>query len=483
MSTQKLTSKRRVLFIVPYKNRDFEGLALIGYLLETYYGFDVVYTNGYSIERKLLEIKPDAVVFDHLVWDFKVHQARLARGLGMKVILLPTEGLHVHVEEGLRIAGKLSASTHLIDCHFTWGDIVRDAILGDQLSPEHRVHAVGCPRFDFYSAPFQCLTPDRDTFLAGLGIKNYSAPVILWCTSSSYSTRDQQKIVQRYAARGGIPEQECAAMLRDGQTQLHSHSQVVLDLASRHPDWNFVIKVHPAEWINPYVELAKQRPNVFLGYNAPIRGFLAHSEALLQRGCTTATEAWMLGKPVLELAIGNYERPVRQDLVAGNHVVTTIDEADRALQHYLDGAGIPVDVIAAREAFLHDFCLGIDGKAASRCASLIARTVSPPDHADSDHALMLRLATKAHADLVRAENRRLTNRFKDAVGISRDRSLRIWKTVLNTESKHNVGLFVAETDITPDMVRDTYAAFSRVPFGESLGPDSSWKPHLAATVA
>jgi len=473
MTSTNHTAQRRALLIVPYKNRDFDGLALVGYILERFYGLEVVYTNGYGIERKLLEHKPDAVVFDHLVWDFKVRQAMLARSLGMKVILLPTEGLHVDLEEGLRIAGKVSASTHLIDCHFTWGDSVRDAIVAAHLSPADRVHTVGCPRFDYYSDAFRSLMPDRETFLHGLGIKNAAAPVVLWCTSSSYAARDQQKMVRRQVTRGGVPEAECQAMLRDGQTQLRLHSQLIIELANRHPDFNFVVKVHPAEWIDPYVELTKQRSNVFLAYNAPIRGFLAHSDVLLQRGCTTATEAWMLGKPVLELSIGSYERPVRHDLVAGSHVVRSTDEADRALQGYLDGSSIADDLQGARADFLEKFCFKIDGQAAFRCAELIARTVSPPAHPDSDHALMRRLATKAHADAVHADDIRLPNRIKDAVGIPRERSLRIWRQLLDSEGRGNFGLFVAEVDITPAMVSSAYTDLAPVPCLNTAGSLSS----------
>ncbi len=463
-STATGASRRRVLFIVPFQVRDLDGLALIGYILDKYYDVEVVYSNAYRIERKLIELRPDGVVFDHFVWDYKVRQARLARSFGMKLILLPTEGLHHDIEEGLRIAGKVSASTHLIDCHFTWGDNVRDAVLASHLSPEDRIHAVGCPRFDYYSPALRALVPDRSEFLRELGIGNVEAPVILWCTNSFYVSRDQEKILRRQMAQGCIPEAECRAMLRDGQTQLSAHSRVVLDLAKRHPDWNFVIKVHPAEWINPYAELVKQSANMFLAYNAPIRGFLAHCDVLLQRGCTTSTEAWMLGKPVLELAIGSFEKPVRQDLVAGNHVVRSTEQADRALQDYLSGTAIPAEMEVARQAFLAKFCYKIDGQSAMRCAALINKTISPPQHPDSDHVLMRELAAKAHAESVRSENQRFTNRVKDALGIPRERSLRIWKPLLNTEVRDNLGLFVAEADITPGMVQSVYEQLGQLPF-------------------
>src|SRR5688572_12281939 len=97
--------KRRILIIVPYRARDLEGHALIGYRLSTDYGHEVLYSNGYGIERKLLEMAPDVVVMDHLAWSFKAEQAKLAKRLGMKVVILPTEGMFHDSQRVPEVAG------------------------------------------------------------------------------------------------------------------------------------------------------------------------------------------------------------------------------------------------------------------------------------------------------------------------------------------------------------------------------------------
>src|SRR5262245_54556683 len=122
------------MIMVPYKARDLEGLALVGYHLEMRYGHEVIYSNSYGIEHKLFKYGPDALVMDHLMWDFKAHQARVAKGFGMKLVVLPTEGLHHEMEEASQRAGKLTRVADIVDCHFVWGDLVRDAILDDNLA-------------------------------------------------------------------------------------------------------------------------------------------------------------------------------------------------------------------------------------------------------------------------------------------------------------------------------------------------------------
>src|SRR5687767_14031003 len=136
--------KRRILMIVPYKARDLEGHSLVGYHLQNRYGHEPLYTNGYRIENKLLEYAPDAIVFDHLSWNFKVQQAKLAKRLGMKVVVLPTEGLFQDQEGAVRRAGSLHQVTSLIDLYLTWGDYPRNALLERKLMAPTKVQTVGC---------------------------------------------------------------------------------------------------------------------------------------------------------------------------------------------------------------------------------------------------------------------------------------------------------------------------------------------------
>jgi surface carbohydrate biosynthesis protein len=461
MTGRTTTPSRKILLIVPYKARDLEGLALVAYHLERRYGHQVVFSNGYGIEQKLLENGPDAVVFDHLVWDFKARQARLAKQLGMKVLMLPTEGFHQDKEEPAQRAGKLFQVSHMVDCHFAWGDFARGAVLEQNLTTEDRIHTVGCPRFDFYSEPYLGLMEPRAEFLARLGIRNPKAPVVLWATSTTYVSRNQDKILHRQVAQGNLSEAEIRAMLEDGNEQFREHSRTVVELARRHPEWNVIIKVHPAEWINPYVKLVKSLPNLYLAFNAPIGEFLFNCDVLLQRGCTTATEAWMLGKPVLELEVGKYQMPIRREITSGNDIARTLDEADAAIQSYLRGAPISRDKQEARNAVLFDYYYRIDGKSSERCAALIHETISPPGYTDEDQRRTGEAVRAACAEWRAEQDRRAPNRLKDMIGVSRKVSLRFWKRFLRDEAKDNFGVFTPEVEITRPMAEELYAKFDR----------------------
>src|SRR5689334_23989276 len=88
--------------------------------------------------------------------------------------------------------------------------------------------------------------------------------------------------------------------MEDNRTQFAAQSASILEVARQHPEWTFLVKVHPFEAVEPYRDLAERVPNLYVVKDVPVRNVLYHADVVIQRGCTTATEAWMLGKPVID---------------------------------------------------------------------------------------------------------------------------------------------------------------------------------------
>ncbi len=449
----------KILMVVPYKARDLEGHALVGYHLERKYGHQVIYSNGYGLEQKILVHAPDVLVLDHLAWNFKVEQAKLAKSLGMKVVVLPTEGLFQDEEGAVRRSGKLHNASHLPDKYLTWGDFPRRALLKEKLMTEEQAISVGCPRFDFYRPPYLSLIRQRSEFVHEIGFQNTEAPLILWATNTAYASRNAKLMLERQTRKAKKPMSEVRDHIQDHRIQFEKHSELVETLAKRNPHWNFVIKVHPAEWINPYLKLSERNPNVKVAFDAPIREFLYHADILLQRNCTSATEAWMFGKPVINLEVGEYRRPVRPEYALGNHQVFNVDETEDAIAQYLDGLPISTEQQTVRDAFIQDFYFRIDGKSGLRSAAAINEVVSPESYSDVEIEKKERISAQKRIEFEKSVDARLSNRFKDFLGIDRETSMRVWRSWFRREAADNAGIFVAEPEITSDMAEALYRRF------------------------
>jgi len=450
----------RFLFAVPNHHRDLEGHALVAYHLARRHGHAAAFTNIPALEDALLAVAPDVVVLDRV--DTRAGVARLAKSLGIKVALLPTVGFTQDTTDiEARRAGKDLSAERLVDCCLVWGDHARRMMLASRALPESAVHTVGCPRFDAYSEPYRSLAEPRATLAPGLDSAG-AAPLIVWATNTYHvRTRDLENTVAS-AVASGVPEAEIRGQLADEGTAFRDLAAAVTALAERHPDWRFLIKLHPAEAPAPYAAIAAHLPNVSLASQARIRDVLHHCTALLANTSTTATEAWMLDKPVFEVMFGTYEVPAPSRYMDGNQVVRSVDELDAALVRCIASPddAIAADRRAARTAFLQDVYFRIDGRSAERCAAQLHALVAA-EHRPDERAAMRAAAAALRAERRSAARRRPSARVKAALGISDRVTLRIWRRAFWRQ-------FTAawrspwDEPITTEMVQAHYARFDRV---------------------
>jgi surface carbohydrate biosynthesis protein len=436
---------RRILILVPNKLRDLEGHALVAYHLQSRYGHLVSFCSEQEVQQKLLEQAPDALVLDYLGIHARVRQASLAKGLGVKVFVLPTAGFFLDKEGEARRAGKWigRSVSQFVDCYFTWGHYAREILLEHGLMSAQQLLTVGCPRFDLYSEPFQALMGSRADLMNHLRVANSERPLIVWPTNCYFVRLGNPKLM----AHGNRPEAEIRAELEDDRTQHYEIAQLLLELARHHPDWNFIIKVHPSELEKPYLHLTEQRPNVRIASAVGIRELLYHCSVLLQRWSTTATEAWMLGKPVIEFAAGHYNLQTPQEYLDCNDVVTEVEQADKTIEQYLRGEPIPQKQQRARDAFISKLYYRVDGKAAERCAEIINKAITPPNYTNENHNQTRAAVHHEYLSWKRWQDRRFANRVKDAFNINREVSLRFWHKQFAKTPKNRVGSQIRQEEV------------------------------------
>jgi surface carbohydrate biosynthesis protein len=454
---ERIGEPRRILMVVPHRVRDLEGHALVAYYLRKKYGHEVAFSGVDELAECLLADPPDAVVLDFLGWTGRADVARLAKSLDARVALLPIAGLYETKEEFIQEAGKLTEASALADLYLSWGEYGRRAVLEAGLFPESSVHTTGCPRFDFYRPPFLALVRSKADLLDRLPISNPDAPLILWTTNTPHASRHEERHARGHRKHRRLPEDEVRIAFRDEKRQFAENSRVVASLARRHSEWTFLIKVHPLEDVLPYQKLASAIPNLHVTYDAPIRDFLVHCHVLLQRGCTTATEAWMLGKPVLELDVGQYEHTwTPKEFRAGLRVVTTLAEADTALVEAVRDRSIPLEQRQAQDAFLSEYYYRVDGRASERVALRLHGLVSSRPRTPRDvlraRDEFRRLVSERETDATPSWQHRL----RDVAGMSRDTSLRFWKTWRRRTNER------ASREITDEMVEELWKRFDRI---------------------
>jgi len=409
-------ASRKALVAVPNHRRDFESHTLVAYHLRTRHGMEVELCGLSGLTKSVLRSAPDVLVLDYLTSGDRLAAARAAKEIGTKLVILPTAGFFHGDEDELRGAMKRPEVVALIDAYLAWGEAGRKVVCEATALEEERVLVTGCPRFDSYRAPLVKTAEPKADLVRRMGLSNPNAPIVVWPTNTSFTDAEH--------FRGRMDEPLAKTTVNNSRTIYEEFRLLFRELSHRHPDWNFVVKMHPSEEVGPYRTLGTDRENVAVVTDVAIRDVLIHCTAVVQRFSTTATEAWMLEKPVLEYERGEYEGSVRADYLSGNHVVADIDAADQALMSYVAGARLSDAQREARRAFLRSTYSNIDGRAAERCAGIIAALVAPLVYSDAQQAGLRRAAAVALEAHERAESKVLRNRVMDLLGLDRRRSLR-----------------------------------------------------------
>lgn len=467
---------RRILMVVPNVLRDLEGHVLMGYHLERCWGHEVKYTVGQNLVRELLSYVPDAVVMDHLSWDYRARQALLVKRIGAKLALLPTSGLFRDLTEHELIAGRAFHVNGLVDCYLAWSDQAREKLLANGLLTAEQIRTTGSPRFDFYAAPYTALVGSRAKFLEAVGVRNVSAPVIAWTPGNVSFAAVGSAALKRWRIGTNVDPAFFREEMSDVLDQYDEHAPLIVELARSRPSWTIIVKVHPGDQLSRFLWMREKASNVHVVQGVPIRDLLSHSNVLLQRCSTAANEAWLLGKPVLSLGTSRETLKISAGYSAGNTNVRTLDETLAAAERFLADPEIPEDQKRARAAFIEETYYRVDGRSSERCAQAVHELVSPPALTDADHARIAEAAKAVAPEFERGDIERATNRFKAMLGLEPTRSLRLWRRKSSRGNGRNGRDDVAR--IPEAGVAALYAEFARL-HGQGCRPKRPSREGLA----
>lgn len=444
----------KILFITPYISRDLRGNCLIGYYLKKKYNIHCDYLNGYGIEKKLLQGKYSAIVFDHLEWSFKVDQIKFAKKIGIKTIVLPTEGLIEYEQNVLDNTGITNGSISLVDLQIVWGEKIYEIIKKSGKIDHQKISLTGSSRFDFYHRRFQSLVTPREEFFQKRNM-NPEKKMLLWATNTSYVGLDEKNIIQKHSKNGQYTPEMVKRSLENGRLQYEDQRNLFTELAKIHTDWNFVIKIHPAEPVEKYLDLTIEFPGrIFVFYNEPIFEYLYHCDVLFQRNCTTANEAWMLNKPVFQIELRNYIDSGRVAFEKGNDLIRNLTEASEKLIYYSTQSSFPEEMLAIREAFIKEYYYKIDGASFVRIGDCIAQLFTTDQHLPITLKKIFESIDKEQYIRNSKAQASLINRIKDVLGLEREKSLRFWK-----KSPTSARLTDGEREATQEEINQWYSLY------------------------
>ncbi|TET51983.1 MAG: hypothetical protein E3J64_05920, partial [Anaerolineales bacterium] len=339
--------------------------------------------------QALDEYRAQAVVLPHVNGSRNQKIARVAREMGMRVVVIQTEGRPNNVETMAYTSGMFADTTN-VDLWFTWSDTVRDYMIEQRLMEPSKLVVGGAHRFDVYRPDLNRLLASRGDFARKHGL-DPDRPIVSWATNfthAKFNVANQAFLLEDWRDLGVDKLESLSDPLEFARLDWVARErslEVMRELMRRRGDVQYILKPHPAEELDRYREFVDECRLTGVSATLVAREYiwdvLNAADVHIHRLCTTGVEAWLLGVPSIELHLFDYgvwsvDLPgAAAEAMEGNDVVVDSAGLIAVADSYLRDDSVTEVQLAARERYIRKWLHKVDGRRCYEHARVLAELV------------------------------------------------------------------------------------------------------------
>ncbi|WP_457563538.1 surface carbohydrate biosynthesis protein [Caminibacter pacificus] len=377
----------KILIGIDHKWRDLPGYVFLGEILKKL-GHEVEYVRNGFEDIFIYGYKPDVVIVNHLYELKRQKLSKKWKEMGIKTVILPTEGIPT-IKKYRAFAAGAQNDLSSVALYLFWNEPMKNEVIKNNktIDPK-RCKVVGVPRFDFYKEPLSKLLSDKNGFLKKHGFANCNYPVITFATNYTQAQfyEKNREFFKEDAKNLGFDKvfEDMGGLESIPKRDFESREvalKAFVKLVENFPKVNFILKLHPSEDHTYYFDilntkLKKYSDRVKIIVQEYIWDVLAVTDIELKRSCTTGIESWILNKPTIELRLYEQEYYYSKEHASGSDEVFSYEQLEELIRAYLNGKRISNEQIVNREKFLKKWCFNIDGNSTCRTAMAIDEIIS-----------------------------------------------------------------------------------------------------------
>jgi surface carbohydrate biosynthesis protein len=290
--------KTKPLLIIPVetKVRELDAKLLLA-VVALQRGFDVTIGVLWDMEF-LADLLDKGIFLDKSIAKTKEKWFRRCRQQGHRIAALDEEGLVYFDAETYRQLRIHPPSLEAANLFFAWGKDQAEVTASAVGVLAERIRLVGNPRFDLLRPELRKFHDDDVNIL-----RSKYGRILLINTSFSFanSSNDADSLRQTFA-QYPIEEKRpgfFAGWMEAQHKVLQSFKEVLPLVRKRFPEHTIIIRPHPSESLRIWQDVALSLPKTAVIRKGNVVPWLLAADVLVHWNCTTAIEAFLLGKPAV----------------------------------------------------------------------------------------------------------------------------------------------------------------------------------------
>jgi len=344
--------------IVPVENqyRELDAKLLLS-CVAAERGFPVILGSRAFVHYQVASI-PRGVYLAKSMRQLSDRMFGILRNLGHEIVAFDEEAL-VRAPDPQYWDRRLSVGTmQKVSALLAWGVDDARTLRGYPGYAGAPIRITGNPRIDM-------MRSDVRDFYAGevAAIRERFAPFVLVNTNFGWNNHFISNFAEINNA-GKSLDGFMTKLMKHRSTIFESFKEMVPVLAKALPEHTVVVRPHPIEKHDPWLEIARRYENVRVVNEGSVIPWLMACEVLVHNSCTTAVEGFVLETPAVAY------QPVRMDGFddelpnALSHRVYSTDELEKLVRSILGGRP-PVSDYAARRRRLEHHVAALEGPLAA----------------------------------------------------------------------------------------------------------------------
>jgi len=287
-----------VVLPIEVKVRDFQSRLFLALEL-CRSGFEVIIGSQSTIQNHVKNL-PKGIYFDKSLSKNKLNFFKELKSSGFKLVSQDEEGLCGLFNYERYITQRVCAETlALADAVFTWGNSEARLIKDRYPEFKEKVSVTGNPRIDMLLNPNKELYQKQaNKYMEELG------PYLLFPSSFTVNHAMGSENMDSFLINmGRVESRQDLESYHKRQDFFKKtfllYSELVEKTAIRYKHMNIVVRPHPSEDAEHWINIAKKFNNIQVRTQGNVASWILGSKAVIHSSCTTGMEAFILKKPVI----------------------------------------------------------------------------------------------------------------------------------------------------------------------------------------